>query len=148
MPARKRDSAQRAMALASRDSLEPSRVGVEPHARGKSAPRESKKSRDGSAGHHPSHEQKKRADAETRRREKAVKARRARIDDLEARIADCEQAIREIENTMSAPGFYDDRAAAQPVIDRHQALMWEVGDLMHQWEELQTAGPDPSLTAV
>jgi hypothetical protein len=23
------------------------------------------------------------------------------------------------------------------VIDRHQALMWEVGDLMHQWEELQ-----------
>src|SRR5437660_9292645 len=35
MPARKRDSAQRAMALASRDSLEPSRVGVEPHARGK-----------------------------------------------------------------------------------------------------------------
>ena len=38
---------------------------------------------------------------------------------------------------MAAPGFYDDRAAAQPVIDRHQALMWEVGDLMHQWEELQ-----------
>jgi hypothetical protein len=23
------------------------------------------------------------------------------------------------------------------VIDRHQTLMWEVGDLMHQWEELQ-----------
>jgi hypothetical protein len=22
------------------------------------------------------------------------------------------------------------------VIDRHQALMWEVGDLMHQWEML------------
>ena len=40
---------------------------------------------------------------------------------------------------MAAPGFYDDRAAAQPVIDRHQALMWEVGDLMHQWEELQHA---------
>ena len=40
---------------------------------------------------------------------------------------------------MAAPGFYDDRAAAQPVIDRHQALMWEVGDLMHQWEELQSA---------
>ena len=39
---------------------------------------------------------------------------------------------------MSAPGFYDDRAAAQPVIDRHQALMWQVGDLMHQWEELQS----------
>ena len=40
---------------------------------------------------------------------------------------------------MAAPGFYDDRAAAQPVIDRHQALMWQVGDLMHQWEQLQRA---------
>jgi hypothetical protein len=39
---------------------------------------------------------------------------------------------------MAAPGFYEDRLAAQPVIDRHQALMWEVGDLMHQWEELQS----------
>jgi hypothetical protein len=24
------------------------------------------------------------------------------------------------------------------LIDRHQALMWEVGDLMNQWEALQT----------
>ena len=24
----------------------------------------------------------------------------------------------------------------QPLIDRHQALMWEVGELMHQWEAL------------
>ena len=39
---------------------------------------------------------------------------------------------------MASPGFYDDRAAAQPVIDRHQALMWQVGDLMHQWEALHT----------
>ena len=37
---------------------------------------------------------------------------------------------------MAAPGFYEQRDAAQPVIDRHQALMWEVGDLMHQWEAL------------
>ena len=28
--------------------------------------------------------------------------------------------------------------AHQPVVDRHQALMWEVRDLMHQWEELQS----------
>ena len=35
------------------------------------------------------------------------------------------------------PGFYDNHEAAEPVIDRHQALMWEVGDLMHQWEQLQ-----------
>jgi hypothetical protein len=38
---------------------------------------------------------------------------------------------------MAAPGFYDDRLAAQPMIDQHQALMWKVGDLMHRWEELQ-----------
>jgi hypothetical protein len=39
---------------------------------------------------------------------------------------------------MAAPGFYDDRADAQPVIDRHQSLMWQVGELIHQWEELQS----------
>ena len=38
---------------------------------------------------------------------------------------------------MSAPGFYDDRDASKHVIDQHQALMWEVGDLMAQWEALQ-----------
>ena len=83
------------------------------------------------------HVEKKRVDAETRRGQRAEQARRARIDDLESRIAECENAIREIEQTMSAPGFYSDRAAAQPIIDRHQALMWKVGDFMHQWEELQ-----------
>ena len=38
---------------------------------------------------------------------------------------------------MAAPGFYEDRDAAQRVVDRHQALMWEVGDLMQRWEDLQ-----------
>ena len=38
---------------------------------------------------------------------------------------------------MAAPGFYDDRQAAQPVVNRHESLMWEVGDLMSQWEALQ-----------
>jgi hypothetical protein len=37
---------------------------------------------------------------------------------------------------MSAPGFYDDSAAATAAIDRHKTLMWEVGDLMAQWEAL------------
>jgi ATP-binding cassette subfamily F protein 3 len=90
----------------------------------------------------PDHAEKKRADAEARRMQRAAQAHQARIDELEARIAECERAIREIEQTMSAPGFYDDRTAAQPVIDRHQALMWEVGDLMHRWEELQSAAAD------
>ena len=61
---------------------------------------------------------------ETRRRRSAQAAARRRrrgrraSTTLEARIAECEAAIREIEQTMAAPGFYDDRAAAQPVIDR------------------------------
>jgi len=38
---------------------------------------------------------------------------------------------------MSASGFYDDRDASKQAIDRHQSLMWEVGDLMAQWEALQ-----------
>jgi ATP-binding cassette, subfamily F, member 3 len=93
----------------------------------------------------PPRQEKKRVDAETRKRERASRARQAEIDALESRIAESEQAIREIEQTMAAPGFYDDRAAAQPVIDRHQALMWRVGDLMHQWEELQNR-QTPELT--
>jgi ATP-binding cassette subfamily F protein 3 len=94
----------------------------------------------------PSRDEKKRVDAEARKRQRAAQAHQQRIDQLEARIAECEAAIRELEQTMAAPGFYDDRAAAQPVIDRHQALMWKVGDLMHQWEELQST-PDVAAEA-
>ena len=79
------------------------------------------------------------AQIEARRRDRARKAHQAKIAALEDRIATCEAEIKQIEATMSDPGFYQDRAAAQPVVDRHQALMWEVGDLMHQWEELQTS---------
>jgi len=87
----------------------------------------------------PSRDEKKRADAERRRKSRADEARRARIEGLKARIAVTEQAIRDLEEAMAAPGFYDDRTAAQPLIDRHQSLMWEVGTLMHQWEELHAA---------
>jgi hypothetical protein len=45
--------------------------------------------------------------------------------------------VRDIEAAMSAPGFYADHEASKPIIERHQALMWEVGDLMSQWETLQ-----------
>ena len=81
----------------------------------------------------------KRAAAAVRRRERVLADRQRRIADLEARIADRERTIREIESSMAAPGFYDNRIAAQPIIDRHQALMWEVGDLMNRWEVLVTA---------
>jgi ATP-binding cassette, subfamily F, member 3 len=86
----------------------------------------------------------KRADAEARRILRIQQERRSQIDRLEAQIAETERAIREIEQRMAAPGFYEDRAAAQPVIDRHQALMWQVGDLMHQWEELQNTSLSPA----
>ncbi len=84
-----------------------------------------------------SREEKKRADAEARKKARADEARRTRVTELETRIATVENEIRTLERAMSADGFYGDRAKAQPVIDRHQALMWQVGDLMHQWEELQ-----------
>jgi ATP-binding cassette subfamily F protein 3 len=87
----------------------------------------------------PSYAEKKKVDAESRRRQKAADERTRRVRDLEQRIAEREEAIRELEAQMSAPGFYDVRATAEPIISRHQALMWEVGDLMNQWEGLQTA---------
>ena len=96
--------------------------------------------------HTGSREDRKRADADAKRRQRADQARRSAIDRLEVRIADTERAIREVEQTMSAPGFYEDRTAAQPIIDRHQALMWEVGDLMRQWEEMHAAGDLASIT--
>jgi ATP-binding cassette subfamily F protein 3 len=85
-----------------------------------------------------SYEERKRQESDARKLRKIEQTRRKRIEELESRIADREQAIKEIEASMSAPGFYDDHVAAKPVIDRHQALMWEVGDLMNQWEALQT----------
>ncbi len=91
-----------------------------------------------SIGVAPSYADKKRQDAEARRARRDQEARLRRVQELETRIADREQAIKDLERTMAAPGFYDDRDAAQPIIDRHQALMWEVGDLMNQWETLQT----------
>ena len=77
-----------------------------------------------------------------RRLKRAQAAREKRIGELERRIAEREGKIKEIEATMASPGFYDDRNAAKPVVDQHQTLMWEVGDLMGQWEALQRADGD------
>ena len=81
-------------------------------------------------------ERRRRAQSERQFKRKQA-AREKRISDLEQRINDRERQIREIEESMTAPGFYDDRQTAQPVINRHESLMWEVGDLMSQWEALQ-----------
>jgi ATP-binding cassette, subfamily F, member 3 len=82
-------------------------------------------------------DERKRQTAERRRRERAQQALRSRLTDLEARIAEREQAIKALEASMAAHGFFDDRVAAQPVVEKHQMLMWEVGDLLNQWEMLQ-----------
>ena len=75
--------------------------------------------------------------SEARRRERHQKALRTRVTELEETIAAREAEIKALEAQMASDGFYDNREAVQPVVDRHQALMWEVGDLMHKWEELQ-----------
>jgi len=92
----------------------------------------------GAAGH----EERKREAAERKKRERALEALGARIAELEARIADKEAEVKTVEAAIAAPGFYDDVAAAKPTLDRHQTLMWEVGDLLSQWEMLQAEAED------
>jgi ATP-binding cassette subfamily F protein 3 len=84
-----------------------------------------------------SREARKRDEAERRKKQRAIESLHKRIADLESRIAEREAQVKELESAMAAPGFYEDRDASRQAIDRHQALMWEVGDLMAQWEALQ-----------
>ena len=77
------------------------------------------------------------AQNETRRLERRLKSLRARIADLEQRIGEREQSVRTIEADMAQPDFYSDAAGAKTRIDEHQTIMWEVGNLMNQWEALQ-----------
>ena len=62
----------------------------------------------------------------------------ARIETLETRIAERESGDPRTRAADVRAWVLRRPRAAQPVIDRHQALMWQVGDLMHQWEELQS----------
>jgi len=84
-----------------------------------------------------SREARKQQEAERKKRDREAQALQKRITDLEGRIAEREIQIKELEALMASAGFYDDREGAKQVVDRHQALMWEVGDLMGQWEALQ-----------
>jgi ATP-binding cassette subfamily F protein 3 len=86
------------------------------------------------------HAEKKKQDAEDRKKRREDEARQKRVADLESRIAERENEVRALEAKMAAPGFYDDADGAKRTIARHQQLMWEVGDLMNQWEALQAAG--------
>ena len=55
------------------------------------------------------------------------------VEDLVAYL----KTLKQLESTMAEPGFYDDLKESQPTINHYQTLMWQIGDLMHQWEELQ-----------
>ena len=83
------------------------------------------------------YDDRKKDGAEKRKRERAFKALKDRVADLEARIADREKAIKDVEREMAAPDFYADHEKSKPVLARHEALMWEVGELLSQWEMLQ-----------
>jgi ATP-binding cassette subfamily F protein 3 len=83
------------------------------------------------------YEERKRESIEKRKRERALKTLKDRVAELEARIADREKAIKDAEQKMSAPDFYTDHVKSKSVLAQHQELMWEVGELLGQWEMLQ-----------
>jgi ATP-binding cassette subfamily F protein 3 len=85
-----------------------------------------------------SYDDKKRADAAARRKRRDDEDRARRLADLESRIADREREVKALEAQMADPAFYEARDAASTLLSRHQTLMWEVGDLMNQWEALQS----------
>jgi ATP-binding cassette, subfamily F, member 3 len=85
----------------------------------------------------PTREDRKRVEAERKKKQRESESLQRRISELEGRIAEREAEVKTLEAAIAAPGFYDNREAAKTTIDRHQALMWEVGDLMAQWEAMQ-----------
>src|SRR5438093_1236951 len=84
-----------------------------------------------------SREERKRMEAERRKKQRSRDALSRRIADLESLIADREAQVKDLEAAMSTPGFYENHETSKPAIERHQSLMWEVGDLIAQWEALQ-----------
>ena len=61
----------------------------------------------------------------------------SRVRELEREISTKEGRVRELERVMAEPGFYDDRAEADPLVAEYEALAAEVHELMGAWEELQ-----------
>lgn len=74
-------------------------------------------------------------------RERNEKKRRQRLAEVEARIAEKEAGVKQIEDEMAAPGFFEDRARAEKAAKDREQLMWDVNELMTQWEMLQTEEP-------
>jgi ATP-binding cassette subfamily F protein 3 len=98
------------------------------------------------AGSAQEYEARKRDAAERKRRERAYKVLCDRIAELEGRIADREGVVKGLEARMATPGFYDKPDEAKQAIDQHQALMWEVGDLLNRWEMLQAEAEELKTT--
>jgi ATP-binding cassette, subfamily F, member 3 len=126
-----RDETAPPPAPSSRPAITPARPAPEP-AHTRSTPRRA------AASASPDEEARKRARSDARREQRAAEDRGRRIADLEARIAEREQEVKALELQMADMHFYEQRAAADQAIARHQQLMWEVGDLMNQWEALQS----------
>ncbi len=84
-----------------------------------------------------SRDERKHANIERRKRERAYQALTKRVAELEARIAEAERAIKEVEQQMAAPDFYAEPTAAKASLAKHQELMWQVGELLSQWEAVQ-----------
>jgi ATP-binding cassette subfamily F protein 3 len=82
-------------------------------------------------------ETRKRAEADRKKRQRALESVHRRIVELEARIGERESEVKSLEVVMAEPGFFGNHETSRQTIERHQALMWEVGDLMSQWEALQ-----------
>lgn len=72
-----------------------------------------------------------------KRQQRAVEAQHRRVTAIEQKINDREAALKKLEVTMSQPDFYKEPKSANTLVAEHQALMWEIGDLMHEWETLQ-----------
>ncbi|MEO8359891.1 MAG: ABC-F family ATP-binding cassette domain-containing protein, partial [Vicinamibacteria bacterium] len=69
--------------------------------------------------------------------DRAEKKRKQRLDEVEKRIAEKEAAVAVIEKEMTEPGFFEDRARSEKAAKDREGLMWEVNDLMAQWELMQ-----------
>ena len=97
----------------------------------------------------PHYEDKKQADAE--RGDAASAPEHAKSAGRRARGADRRTRNRD-QGTRSArcpaPASTKTAEAADRLIDPHQALMWEVGDLMKQWEALRNRGQKTSPATI
>jgi ATP-binding cassette subfamily F protein 3 len=72
-------------------------------------------------------------------RERESRKAKARVAELEREIGHKEQAVKDLEQLMAGPGFYDDRGRADQAVAERQKLLDEVSTLMGEWESLQSA---------